>query len=50
MSPAIRAGLGGREVRDGHGFATMAIESLSSCSVSCVNASAACEVIEFIIA
>jgi hypothetical protein len=51
MSPAIRAGWeGGREVRDGQGFATLPIESLGSCSVSCVNASVACVVIELIIA
>lgn len=48
MSPAIRAGLGGREVRNG--FTIVAVESLSSCSMSCANANVASVVIEFIIA
>lgn len=46
MSPAIRAGLGGREVRNG--FTIVAVESLSSCSMSCANVASV--VIEFIIA
>lgn len=50
MSPAIKAGWGGREVRNGRGFTITAIESLSSCSVPCANANMASVVIEFIIA